>query len=102
MLSYLPFVWHPLVFVHDPGDTTVPGTYTYLAEGQLVEREVFAARNLELALAHAKLAIGERSNPVYFQPPHAVGFASPCTAFGHRELFAALEAYGLARMKVVG
>ncbi|MGZ4335273.1 MAG: DUF5938 domain-containing protein [Gaiellaceae bacterium] len=37
-----------------------------------------------------------------FQPPHAVGFASPCSAFGHRELFAALEAYGLARMKVVG
>jgi short subunit dehydrogenase-like uncharacterized protein len=37
-----------------------------------------------------------------FQPPHAVGFASPCSAFGHRELLAALEAYGLARLKVVG
>ncbi|MGZ4290545.1 MAG: DUF5938 domain-containing protein [Gaiellaceae bacterium] len=37
-----------------------------------------------------------------FQPPKAVGFASPCTAFGHRELLAALEAYGLVRMKVVG
>jgi len=37
-----------------------------------------------------------------FQPPKAVGFASPCTAFGHRELYAALEAYGFARMKVVG
>ena len=37
-----------------------------------------------------------------FQPPKAVGFASPCTAFGHHELFAALEAYGMARMKIVG
>jgi short subunit dehydrogenase-like uncharacterized protein len=37
-----------------------------------------------------------------FQPPHATGFASPCTAFGHRELLAALEAYGLARLQVVG
>jgi len=37
-----------------------------------------------------------------FQPPHAVGFASPGAAFGHRELLAALEAYGLARLKVVG
>ena len=37
-----------------------------------------------------------------FQPPKAVGFASPCTAFGHRELLAALEAYGLVRLKVVG
>jgi hypothetical protein len=30
-----------------------------------------------------------------------VGFASPCTAFGHRELKAALEAYGMVRMKVL-
>jgi short subunit dehydrogenase-like uncharacterized protein len=37
-----------------------------------------------------------------FQSPRAVGFASPCSAFGHRELLAALEAYGLARLKVVG
>jgi NitT/TauT family transport system permease protein len=74
-LSYLPFVWHPLVLVHDAGDTSVPGTYAYLAEDQLVEREVFAARNQELARAHAKLARGERSNPIYFQPPHAVARA---------------------------
>jgi short subunit dehydrogenase-like uncharacterized protein len=37
-----------------------------------------------------------------YQPPHAVGFASPCTAFGYRELLAALEAYGMVRMKIVG
>jgi short subunit dehydrogenase-like uncharacterized protein len=37
-----------------------------------------------------------------YQPPHAVGFASPCTAFGHRELKAALEAYGMVRMTVLG
>jgi NitT/TauT family transport system permease protein len=74
-LSYLPFVWHPLVLVEDPGDTAVPGTYSYLAEGQLVEREVFAARNVELARARKKLARGERSNPMYFQPPHAVARA---------------------------
>ncbi|HEY4620331.1 MAG TPA: DUF5938 domain-containing protein [Gaiellaceae bacterium] len=37
-----------------------------------------------------------------FQPPRAVGFASPCTAFGHRELLAALEAYGMVRMKILG
>ena len=34
--------------------------------------------------------------------PRAVGFASPCTAFGHRELLAALESYGMVRMKIVG
>jgi len=74
-VSYLPFVWHPLVLVRNAGDTSLPGTYSYLAEGQLVEREVFAARNLELSRAHRQLAVGERSNPIYFQPPHAVARA---------------------------
>lgn len=74
-ISYVPFLWHPLVLVHDPGDTRVPGTYAYLAQGQLVEREVFAARNQELARARAKLATGERANPIYLQPPHAVAMA---------------------------
>lgn len=74
-VSYIPFLWHPLVLVHDPGDTSVPGTYAYLAEGQLVEREVFAARNEELLRANATLAKGERSNPIYLQPPHAVATA---------------------------
>jgi short subunit dehydrogenase-like uncharacterized protein len=37
-----------------------------------------------------------------FEPPKAVGFASPCTAFGHRELLAALEAYGMVRLKILG
>jgi NitT/TauT family transport system permease protein len=74
-LSYVPFLWHPLVLIHDAGDKSVPGTYAYLAEGQLVEREVFAARNLELARVKKQLATGERSNPIYFQPPHAVARA---------------------------
>jgi NitT/TauT family transport system permease protein len=75
LVSYVPFLWHPLVLVHDPGDTSLPGTYSYLAQGQLVEREVFAARNEELRRAKRKLATGERSNPIYLQSPHAVGRA---------------------------
>lgn len=59
----------------------VHGQGAYLQTGLI---QAFAAHNL------------------VFQPPHAVGFASPCSAFGHRELLAALEAYGLARLKVVG
>ncbi len=74
-ISYLPFLWHPQVLVQHPGNTAIPGTYAYLAEGQLVEREVFQARNEELARAGARLATGERSNPIYLQPPHAVAKA---------------------------
>jgi NitT/TauT family transport system permease protein len=79
-LSYLPFLWHPLVLVTDAGDTSVPGKYSYLATGQLVERADFQARNRELMAKQAKLARGERSNPIYFQPPHAVA-AALYTAF---------------------
>ena len=58
----------------------VRGQGAYLQTGLI---QAFAAHHLALAA------------------PRAVGFASPCTAFGHRELLAALEAYGLARLEVV-
>ena len=32
-------------------------------------------------------------------PPRKLGFASPCEAFGHRELLGALEAYGFVRVE---
>jgi hypothetical protein len=31
--------------------------------------------------------------------PHKVGFASPCEAFGHRQLLQALETFGLSKAK---
>lgn len=34
------------------------------------------------------------------QPPRKVGFASPGEAFGHRELLAALEAYGFTKVEI--
>ena len=33
------------------------------------------------------------------QPPRKIGFASPGEAFGHREILAALEAYGFVRVR---
>jgi short subunit dehydrogenase-like uncharacterized protein len=33
-------------------------------------------------------------------PPHKAGYASPCAAFGHRELLKVLESYGLSRARV--
>jgi short subunit dehydrogenase-like uncharacterized protein len=65
----------------DSAQVVVHGQGAYLQTGLI---QAFAAHHL------------------VFQPPRAVGFASPCTAFGHRELLAALEAYGLARLKIVG
>jgi NitT/TauT family transport system permease protein len=75
IVSYVPFIWHPLVHVRDAGDTNVPGEYSYVAVDQLIELEVFDKRNQELAKAHAKPVLGERANPVFLPAPHEVGRA---------------------------
>lgn len=75
IVSYVPFIWHPLVHVRDPGDVNVPGQYSYVATDQLVELEVFEKRNQELAQVGAKLVKGERANPVFLPAPHEVARA---------------------------
>jgi NitT/TauT family transport system permease protein len=74
-LSYLPFLWHPLVLVTDPGDSSVPGQYAFIAEGQRVDREVFDGRNQELVAAGRPLATGQRVNPIFLPAPHEVARA---------------------------
>lgn len=75
LISYVPFIWHPQMLVIDPGDTQVPGGYGYIDAAQRVDIEVFEARNEELAQAGAKRATGERVNPIYLPPPHAIAKA---------------------------
>jgi NitT/TauT family transport system permease protein len=75
VLSYVPFLWHPLVLVEDAGDTAVPGQYAFIAAGQRVDREVFAGRNAELSAAGRRLASGERVNPIFLPAPHEVARA---------------------------
>ena len=75
-VSYVPFVWHPLVVITDPGDTTVEGEYDYIDAGMVVERALFKARNAELKAAGATALVrGERENPIYLPAPHAVAAA---------------------------
>ena len=75
ILSYVPAIWHPLVLVSDAGDTAVPGKYAYIEVDQRVEAAEFAARNAELAAAHARLARGTPANPIFLPAPHEVGRA---------------------------
>lgn len=75
IVSYVPFVWSPYVLVEDPGDTSVPGKYDYVREGQRVELEAFEGRNRELAAAGKELAVGDRTNPIYLPAPHEVARA---------------------------
>ncbi|HEX5660721.1 MAG TPA: ABC transporter permease [Polyangiales bacterium] len=75
LVSYVPFIWHPQVLVTDAGTPDVPGTYDFVTEGERVDTESFALRNQELAKAGAKLAQGERVNPIYLPAPHEVARA---------------------------
>jgi NitT/TauT family transport system permease protein len=65
-ISYLPFLWHPLIEVEDPG------SIDYFQKGMLVERDSFAVENAKAAAEHRKLATGDRSNPIYLPAPHRV------------------------------
>ncbi len=76
-VSYVPVLWHPMVRVIDPGEST------WLTPGELLDRPAFAAENGELAARHARLAVGKVSNPVFLPAPHEVaralvtGFTTP-------------------------
>lgn len=66
LVSYVPFLWHPLVRV------TSPGEVEWLSEDMQIPRVDFS-REVEKAKAQ-NLAPPEgfRVNPVYLPPPHAV------------------------------
>jgi NitT/TauT family transport system permease protein len=67
--SYLPFLWHPMMKIVDPGEVS------YFTADQLVERETFDAENTKLAAAGKPLATGTRANPVFLPAPHEVATA---------------------------
>ncbi len=75
-VAYVPWLWHPLMRVTSAGD----GSFS---TDQLIEREAFATANATLVAAGQTPAIGERANPVFLPPPHAVaralitGFTTP-------------------------
>ena len=76
-VSYLPFIWHPMVRVSDPGDIT------WMSRDLLVERAAFAAENAEVVARNGRPAVGAPANPVFLPQPHAVmralvtGFTTP-------------------------
>jgi NitT/TauT family transport system permease protein len=68
-VSYVPFIWHPLVKVEDPG------AVSYFTKDMLIEKEVFAAENEKARAAGKAEATGRRENPIYLPAPHRVAIA---------------------------
>jgi NitT/TauT family transport system permease protein len=69
VVSYVPFVWHPMVRVTDGGGST------FLTPEMLLPREEFAAENDQLAAAGQALAQGVAANPIFFPAPDQVARA---------------------------
>jgi NitT/TauT family transport system permease protein len=68
IVSYVPWVWHPLVHITDPGGVD------YFSEGLDIPRADFD-RELAKAAAGQSLPKGYRVNPVYLPAPHKVACA---------------------------
>jgi len=69
LMSYVPWIWHPLIRVGSPGDVA------WFKQGLLVERAVFAEENAKVAAAGGRIADGTRANPIFLPAPHEVARA---------------------------
>ena len=68
-VSYLPFLWHPMVKINDTGDVS------YFKKEMLVKKDVFRKENIRMKNKGLKQAKGQRSNPVYLPAPHKVAIS---------------------------
>jgi NitT/TauT family transport system permease protein len=69
IVSYVPFVWHPMVLVSNPGDVD------YFQVGMLVDKGVFADEWSGMQSQGKALPVGQPSNPIYLPAPHEVAKA---------------------------
>ncbi len=74
LVSYVPFVWHPMVRVQSAG------AVDYFQPGMLVARADFDREAAEARSAGKPMPAGEAANPVYLPAPHEV-LAALHTAF---------------------
>jgi NitT/TauT family transport system permease protein len=65
-VSYIPWLWHPLVLVTDPGEVD------YFIEDMEIPRADFARELAAMKAQNLTPPQGYRVNPVYLPPPHAV------------------------------
>ena len=68
-VSYIPWLWHPLVHVTDPGSVD------YFTENMDVPRADFDRELAKARAAGTALPVGFVANPLYLPPPHKVALA---------------------------
>jgi NitT/TauT family transport system permease protein len=65
-VSYVPFLWHPMMRV------TVPGDVSWFTPGMLIDRHEFAREADKVAAAKGRAPEGYRANPIFLPAPHQV------------------------------
>ena len=65
-MSYVPWLWHPMIRVETSGDVT------WLKPGTLIERGEFAKQVVAIEAKGGAAPTGHRANPIYLPAPHAV------------------------------
>lgn len=68
-VSYVPFIWHPMIEVTDPGGSS------FLHPGDRLPADEFAAENVRLAGGGEPAASGVKANPIFLPAPHEVARA---------------------------
>ena len=77
LVSYVPYVWHPKVYVTDPGGVD------YFQVGMLVDKSMFKDEVANMEQSHQALPAGYLANPIYLPAPDEVakafynGFVNP-------------------------
>lgn len=66
VISYVPFVWHPLVKI------TEPGGVGFFQPGALVDKATFAREHERMKTEGLPLPAGVPANPVFLPAPHEV------------------------------
>ena len=68
-VSYVPFIWHPMVMISKPGDVD------YFQVDMLVDKSVFKDEVANMQNTGKILPVGSPANPIYLPAPHAVAKA---------------------------
>ena len=66
LISYVPFLWHPMIKVEATGDVS------WFRTGQLIPREDFEKEFVRVQAEGGHLPTGIRSNPIFLPAPHTV------------------------------
>ncbi len=65
-VSYVPFIWHPVVLVQQIGDVD------YFQEGMLIDKAIFQEESVNMLRDGKHAPQGVPANPIYLPAPHEV------------------------------